>query len=113
VRRAREIVVDVARDRVRRQLVPETFEQLAELVGRQEVEQHQHVSLLRDLVAVGSVLLGLEDAIQSVDVAVPGVVVLPVELAEILVALELADDAVVMGDEHRAADVLPAVEPLA
>ena len=68
---------------------------------------------LESLVAVRRIALGLEDPVEPLDVAVPLPVVDPVELREALVALELADDAVVVeADPHLAADVVPALELL-
>ena len=56
------------------QPVAEAVEQLAQLVGGQQVEQHQHVGLLGDLVVVDGVALGLEDAVEPADVAVAAAV---------------------------------------
>ena len=56
---------------------------------------------LESLVAVRRIPFGLEDPVEPLEVAVPLRVVEPVELHELLVALELADDAVVMeADAH-------------
>src|SRR4029450_8353532 len=116
-----EVVVDRSRDRVLLEVVAEAREQVAELVGREEVEEHEHVGLLRDLVAVRSVALPLQDPVEPADVPVTGAVALPVELLKVLVAFELAEDAVLVKDESQlAAHVLPALgllgrerEPLA
>jgi hypothetical protein len=52
-----------------------------------------------------------EDEIEALDIAVLGAVVLPIQLGQLLVALELADDSVAMKRHiHPAADVLPARE---
>src|SRR5512132_3823003 len=105
-----EVVVDRSRDRVLLEVVSEAREELAELVGGEEVEEHEHVGLLRDLVAIGSVTLALENSVEAPDVAVAGAVAVPIELLELLVPLELAEDAVLVEDEaHLAAHVLPAL----
>jgi hypothetical protein len=41
-------------------------------------------------------MLRLEDEIEALDIAVPGAVVLPIQLGQLLVVLELADDPVTM-----------------
>ena len=82
----------------------------AQLVLREKEEQHYGVGLLRQLVAVGVVALARRIR-QPLDVAVLLPVAVPVQLLELLVALELADDAVaVEGHEHLPAHVLPAAE---
>ena len=83
VGRAAVVVSDVARDGVVLERIPEASEQRAQLVGGEEIEQHQHVGLLRGLVAVRAVMLRLEDEIEALDVAVPLAVVFPIELREL------------------------------
>ena len=52
---------------------------------------------------------GLEDEIETLNIAVPGPVVLPIELTQVFVALELADDPIVMERYiHPATDIAPA-----
>ena len=105
------VVVDGAGDQQRISGVAEPVEQLVQLVRGQQVEQHEHVGLLGDLVAVGGVALRLQDAVEPGDVAVALDVVDPVELLEPVVPLELAEDAVVVPAQPQlAADVLPAVQ---
>ena len=70
VRGAGQVVVDHLRDLFGREAIAEPVEQLTQLVGRQQVEQHQRVGLLGRLVAVDVVVLGLQDAVQPLDVAV-------------------------------------------
>ena len=64
------VVLDAAGDELVVVVVSEPLEQLGELVGREQVEEHHHVGLLGELVAVRAVALGLEDAIEALDVAV-------------------------------------------
>ena len=64
------VVVDVGGDSLGREVVAEMLEKRAQLLGRKEVEQHQHVGLLRDLIAVRRITLGLQDAIQPLNVAI-------------------------------------------
>ena len=67
---------------VRIERVAEPVEDLPHLVGRQQVEDHEHVGLLGELVAVRRIALGLEDPVEPLDVAVALLVVEPVELLE-------------------------------
>jgi hypothetical protein len=55
------------------------LEQLLQLLGREQVEQHQNVGLLRGLVPVRRVALGLEQPVQALDVAIARLERLPVE----------------------------------
>ena len=64
------VVLEVAVDQVLVVVVAKPFQEPSELFGRQQVEQHDDVGLLRDLVAVRAVPLGLQDAIQPVDITV-------------------------------------------
>ena len=67
--------------------------------------------MLAEAVAVGAVALGAEDPVEALDVRVSRAVAVPVEFLQVLVTLELADDAVaVEGDEHLAADLLPSLD---
>ena len=102
------VVVDVARDRLRLERIPQTLEHGGELLGGEQVEQHQHIGLLGGLVPIRRVAFGLEDAVQAMDVAVALTVAGPVELGQRLVALELADEAVGVKDHAQpAADLVP------
>jgi hypothetical protein len=64
-------------------------------------EEHHGVGLLGQLVAVGIVTLRPQDPIEPLDVPVLGPVGLPVELLEVVVALELADDSVAVAERPR------------
>ena len=102
----RQVVLDGARDRLRRQRVAEAPEQLAQLVGGQQVEQHQHVGLLGDLVVIHRAAFGLEDPVEPLDVTVASAIFLPVDLRQVAVTLELADHAVLADRDvhpHRGA----------
>jgi hypothetical protein len=60
------------------------------------------------LVPVGTIILGLQNEVEALNVAVPPPVAVPVELRELLVPFELADDPVpVERHKHPPADVLP------
>ena len=109
MRGAGVVVLDVPAHGVRAELVPEPLEQLAELLLGEQEEEHDRVGLLGQLVAVRVVALGPQDPVQSLDPAVvPLAVPVPVELRELLVSLELADDAVaVERHEHLAAHLRP------
>jgi hypothetical protein len=61
-------------------LVAEALEQAPEGAGREEVEHHHDVGLLGDLVAVGFIALGAQDAVEALDVPVTRPVGVPVEL---------------------------------
>ena len=90
--------------------IAQTLEQFAYFFGGEQVEQHQTVRLLRELVAVCAVVLRLEDQIETLNIAVPFPVVVPVEFTELFVALKLADDSVVMKRYiHPATDIAPSV----
>ena len=73
-------------------------QQLAQLVAREQEQQHEHVGLLGQPCSGWAVALGLEHPVQPLDVAVALPVAVPVELLQLLVALELAQHAV--GVEH-------------
>src|SRR5690606_41564207 len=71
-------------------------EQPGQLIRREKVEEHEHVGLLGKLVAVRVVPFRFQDPVQALDVAVTGSVARPIELEQEVVALELADDAIVV-----------------
>ncbi len=110
--RPRQVVLDVPRDVLLGiEGVAQAVEQAGELLGGQQVEEHQHVGLLRSLVAVGGVALRLQNAVETMDIAVLLLVPLPVEFLQGLVPLELADDPLAMeGDQKLPADRLPPVQ---
>ena len=111
VGRARRVVLDVLGDGVVLEGVAEAGEELPQLVRGEQVEKHQRVRLLRGLVPVRAVPLGLEDPVQPLDVPVPRPVAFPVELRQLFVALELAQDPVIVeGKEELAADLLPPLD---
>ena len=94
-------------------LVAELVEELLELPLGEQEEQHDGVGLLAELVAVGAVALGAQDPVEALDVPVARAICLPVELFQILVALELTDDAARLeGHEHLAGHLPPAAELL-
>ena len=109
VGRAGVVVGDLSRNRGRVERIAQTPEQFAELFGRKQIKQHQGIRLFRCLVAVGAVVLRFENQFEAADVAVPYAIVLPIQLGELFVALELADDSVVMKRHiHPTADLVPA-----
>ena len=93
VRRAGEGVIDGHRDGSRRQRVPEPAEQLTQLVGRHQVEEHQHVGLLAYLHVVDGAAFRFQNPVEALQVAVAAPVVRPVELGQAVVVVELLDDA--------------------
>ena len=113
VRGAPLVVVDRPAGGFGRVLVAELREQPAQLVLREQEEQHHRVRLLAQAVAVGIVALGPQDPVEPLDVAVLRAVAIPVEFLQVLVTLELADDAVaVERDEHLAAHLTPPADLL-
>ena len=105
------VVLGVPAHHLGRVVVTQALEESPELVlGEQEEEQHG-VGLLGQLVLVRVVALGAQDAVETLDVAVLLAVVVPVELLEVLVALELADEPVaVERDEHLVAHLAPLLD---
>src|SRR5690606_14893054 len=101
------VVIDDPRYRLMPEGIAEAAEEGPEFDGRVQVEEHQRIGLFRGLVVIDAVPFRLEDPVEALDVAVFLPVAFPVELVEALVALELADDAVVEGDEELAADPVP------
>jgi hypothetical protein len=58
--------------------------------------------------SIWGVLFGLENAVEPLDIAVFLSIAFPIELFEILIALELADDPITMDNEvHPARHVVP------
>ena len=108
----RVVIRDASRDELVVVVVSEPFKQRAKLVGREKVEEHHHISLFGDLVAVRAVSFGLEEAIEALDVAVLVPIGLPVKFFEHVVALELGDHTVVETHPHLAAHAIPTVELL-
>ena len=91
-------------------MVVEPIKQLAQLIRRQQIQQHQRVGLLGGLVPVDVVVLGFEDAVEALNVAVPLPVGVPIQFGQFVVTLELADHAVVERNEHPPADVDPSAQ---
>jgi hypothetical protein len=84
------------------------LEQPAQLLGREEVEKHQDVGLLGDLVAIGRVVLGFQHPVEPLDAVVSLPVSLRIELLQLLVAFELAYDAIpVKRDLELAGNLVP------
>src|SRR5215204_5674007 len=90
------VVGDVLAGRLGIVLVAETLEDLSQLFLGEEEEQHQGVCLFGELVPVRVIALGLQDTVEPLDVVVLLPIGIPVKLLEVFVALELADDAVVV-----------------
>ena len=65
VRGASDVILDVAGDVVGFEGVSQLGEYPHQLVGREQVEQHDHIGLLGGLVAIDGVVLGLEDAVEA------------------------------------------------
>ena len=117
VRRAGLVVGDHPLERLLRQLVAHAAQDPVQLLGGEQVAEHEGVGLLGELVAVGGVALGLQDQVHAADVPVLGAVGLPVELEQVLVALELGEDAgllALLEERHgqTGADLLPALDLL-
>ena len=105
------VVGDGATGQVGVEAVAQPVEQLPQLVVGEQEEQHHRVGLLGQLVTVGVVTRGLEDPVEAPEVRVLGAVGVPVQLLELVVALELAQHPVgVEGHEHATAHLPPGVE---
>jgi hypothetical protein len=63
--------------------VSEPFENLGQALVGEQIEEHEHVGLLGDLVAVRRVPLGVEDPVEPLDVAVLLAIAVPVELLQV------------------------------
>ncbi|CKO48774.1 Uncharacterised protein [Mycobacterium tuberculosis] len=109
IRGAGKIVIHGAWDLCGREAVAKPGQQADQLVGRQQVEQHQRVGLLGRLVVVHAVALGFQDPVESLDVSVSVPIVIPIQFRQFRIALELADHAVVEWNEHASAHVVPLV----
>ena len=112
VRGARQVVVDGFGDLLWREAVAEPAEQRQQLFRGEQIEQHQGVGLLGRLVVVDAVVLGLEDAVEPLDVAVPLPIAFPIKFGQFGIALELADHPVVEGNEHAPCHVPPPIQLL-
>lgn len=82
-----QVVVDGQRNLLGGEAVAHPGEQFAQLVGGEQIEQHQHVGLLGGLVAGDAVVVRLQDPVQALNVAVPLTQSVPVQLLEIGIAL--------------------------
>src|SRR5690606_9226160 len=82
VRGPGEVVVHVLVDKVGLGGVAESVQCLGEPVGAEQVDQHEDVGLLGQLVPVGAVALGLKDQVQPANVAVSTAIVFPVQLGK-------------------------------
>jgi hypothetical protein len=83
-------------------------ELIAKPVLPEEIDEHDDVGLLGRHVPVRGVPFGFEEEFQAADVPVACAVASPVEFSEILVAVELAEDAVgVPGDSKACTDIRP------
>ena len=109
VRGAGVVVLDVLASRVRGEVVPEPLEELGQLLLGEQEEEHDRIGLLGQLVAVRIVALGPKDPVEALDPAVVALAVpVPIEVRELPVSLELADDALaVERHQHLAAHVPP------
>ena len=108
---ARTVEFHRAHDCLRRKRVPHLLQEVAQLFSREQVEQHEYVGLFCEPVVVRAVPFGVEDQIQAANGTVPGPVRVPVELREILIALELTDDAVaVEAHSQPTTDLIPPVD---
>src|SRR5215813_10011029 len=108
VRAAPQIVVDGSGDRARIEGVAETVEELRQFFCRKQVEQHQDVGLLGELVAIGRIALCLENQVEAHDVWIFASIGVPIELLQRLIAFKLAENAVVMEWQVKlAADMFP------
>ena len=64
------MILDVPQDHVGVEGVAEAVEDVPDLFAAEEVEDHERVGLLGDLVVVRILALGLEDAVEALEVAV-------------------------------------------
>src|SRR5215469_12094873 len=111
VRAAPQIVLDGSGNRDRIERVAKAIEELGQFFCGKQIEQHQDVGLLGELVAIGRVVLCLEDQIEAHDVWVFAPISVPVEFLQRLIALKLAENTVVMERQVKlAADVFPTCE---
>jgi hypothetical protein len=103
------IEVDCGPDGVGGQWVAESIEDVAEFLGGQQVEQHEHVGLFGQPIVVGAIAFCGQNEIEAAGVAVSAAIGVGLELGQLLVSVELADDPVGV-ERHRepAADLIPA-----
>jgi hypothetical protein len=113
MRRPGHVVIDIAGNHVGMEWIIEVVEQITQFLAGEQIEQHQGVGLLARLISVGRVALRLENAVQSLNVSVLSSIPVPVELSQVLVSLELTEDAIAMeGDKQPAAHLIPTVHLL-
>ena len=91
-----EVIADILRDGVVIERVAKLLEKKQQLPCRKEMEQHQHIGLLGNLVSIRRIPFGFQQAIKTVNFHVFLTKTLPIEFLEVLVHLELADDTVFM-----------------
>ena len=108
MRGAGQVVVDGVDQDIIGEWVAEVPQHSQQLLRTQQVDQHQYVGLLGEPVTVRGVALGFENEVQPADVAVGGAVAVPVQLDQVLVAVELTDHPVVDWHGQPAAQVRPA-----
>src|SRR5205823_2850115 len=108
VRRPPIVVRNISLNSLVFEWIPKALEQRGEIFGRKKIKQHQDISLFRYLVAVGAVILRLQDEIEPLNIAVAGTIVLPVQLGQLVVAFKLAYETIAIEWQiHPAADVVP------
>src|SRR5438105_14553796 len=113
VRGALIVVLQVLAGHVRGVGIAQPLEELPELVFAEKEEEEHRVRLLGELVTVWVVTGRLQDPVQPLDVAVLPAISLPVKFLQVLVALELADDSVLVEwHEHPATHIPPAPDLL-
>jgi hypothetical protein len=103
-----QVVTHVAQNGFVGKGIAQLLEYGPQLIGGEEIEQHQDICLFGDFMSIWGVLFGLENAVEPLDIAVFLSIAFPIELFEILIALELADDPITMDNEvHPARHVVP------
>src|SRR5665213_1148886 len=74
------------------EVIAERLEYLSELFGREQIEEHERVGLLANLVAPHRVTFGIEDQLEATDVAVASPVCVEIDGFQSLVPVKLRDD---------------------
>src|SRR5690242_18460043 len=96
VRRPAIVVRNISLNSLVFEWITKALEQCGELLGRKQVKQHQRIRLLRYLVAVGAVILRLEDQVEPLNITIPGAIALPIQLGQVFVAFKLTDETITM-----------------